>query len=1049
MTNTRNNIVRILALAGVAAAPLALLASAPVDASSSSAGDEFLSTAEAAPPNVVFLLDLSDEMEEDCHEAADTGAGESPTLTGSSCLEDTLDAIDQLTQHYDWAYFGIVGTEDGASDNYPVAIAPLGSSHAEISTALGSVTGSGTDTRNLSEALYDIGNDYLDRSSEGDTCTGWVSSSLSGDDFCNVPIQWACQETHVITITVDRPKDDYNAGLGHSSISPDTKCTWSGGITTGTDTDCGYDNVVYNVYNDDFRSDLTGDQNIITHTVAIKVSGTSIAEELYGNSVDQIGNEGVYTVANSGDEILGSIMTVMSYIRSGTYSRSTPVLSVDGERIIYSFYEVSGDNPLAEGHVRGYKIDTDPTSLTYGDVVYDGDEQFGGAQWDAGDLLVSRPVATSENNPDDMDGFGKRDIFTFIPEIYDYGESTAMSLAGDDYHRMGFDATLTQAVVDHDAAGHDLLGDVFFDNTDADSDGCADDLAYDFTKDGCLVDEDDMQEMIDFVRGLSSAEFRYITKERGTWKLGDSPHSIPVVAGNRDGTFTADTSYQEFLKDREDDPQVVFIAANDGMLHAFRLYDDPLTTTNPDPLSTEDADEAGEELWAWIPAYVTYKDRDAEWSGGLTDMLWYGRTFLFDGSPVVEDVWYDENLDGIKASDGSEWRRIIVVQQGKGGPVTLALDITDPTAPEFLWEQTNEADPSAMGYTVSRPVVANLYNQETPTDPKDAWTVIWGGGRAVPYTTDSSYYASSEANLYFWHVADDYWNQDAGSLHGDFDEEGSNGHPDSSASGLDSDSDSRYEYAYISGALAAVDTNSDGDVDVMYFAVTTSYEPTDMGGGGPTDTADPGKTWMYKAIIDVSDVDDPEWCEFYDPYADIGERPEVYYAATTAWHSDGGLGVYWGTGSPYDRESSDNGYFFAMKDAAPLSCASGATALTCAGNDGYYELNSGEGLTGDPVVYAGTVYFSTYEPASDRCDGGTGRIYALDFQDCSATTDLDGDGSIDDATDSFVSNDSYNSGVTVSENGDVYYGTGDEIGELTGASDPFAQVITLGMRDVF
>lgn len=1052
MTTTNSNIIRILALAGIAAAPLALLGPSTADASSS-AGDEFLSNADAAPPNVIFVLDLSDAMDEDCHEAVDTGAGETATLTGSTCLEDTLDAIDQLTQHYDWAYFAVVGTSDDASDNFPTGIAPLGVSHAEISAALNNVTASGTDVRNLGEVVYDVANDYLDRQTASATCSGWLGSSeVTGENFCGAPVQWACQENHIITITIDRPQDDYNAGLGHSSISPDTKCTWSGGITTGTDTDCSYDNIAYNVWDNDLRSDLDGDQNVVTHTVAVRVDGSSIAEELYGNTSDVIGNEGIYTVANSGDEILGSIMTVMSYIRSGYYSRSTPVISVDGERIIYSFFEVSGDNPLAEGHVRAYKIDNDPTSVTYGEVVYDGDSQFGGAQWDAGDLLVSRPVVTSEDNPDDMDGLGQRDIYTFIPEIYDYGVSTSLSLEGDADARMGFDAALTQAVITHDSAGFDLLGDVFFDTTDVDTDGCADELDYDFTKDGCYVDSDDMQAMIDFVRGLSSAEYRYITKERGSWKLGDSPHSVPVVTGARDDVFAVDPTYQAFLKSHEDDPEVVFIAANDGMLHAFRLYDDPTTTTDPSPLSSEDADEAGEELWAWIPAYLTYKDRDAEWAGGLSDMLWYGRTFLFDGSPVVEDVWIDANSDGQKATDGSEWHRVIVVQQGKGGPVTLALDITDPTAPEFLWEQTNDVDPSAMGYTVSRPVIGNLYDQSDITDPKDAWTVMWGGGRAVPYSTDSNYYASSEANLYFWHVADDYWNQDAGTLVGDFDAEGSNGHPDSSAAGLDIDIDSRYEYAYISGALAAVDVNSDGDVDVLYFPVTTSYTPTDMGGSGILDTADPGKTWMYKAIIDVADVDDPEWCEFYDPYADIGDRPEVYYSATTAWHGDGGLGVYWGTGSPYDRENAGDGYFFAMKDTAPLDCSSSATALSCAGNDGYYQLASGEGLTGDPVVYAGTVYFSTYEPEVDRCDGGTGRIYGLSFEDCSGTTDLDGDGVVDD----YVEVDGYPSAVAVSDNGTIYYGTSNPdpdsdaaIGEITGATDPFAQVITLGMRDVF
>ena len=65
----------------------------------------------------------------------------------------------------------------------------------------------------------------------------------------------------------------------------------------------------------------------------------------------------------------------------------------------------------------------------------------------------------------------------------------------------------------------------------------------------------------------------------------------------------------------------------------------------------------------------------------------YGRTFLFDGTPVVEDVWIDLDGDGSKSCtsvpNDCEWRRVVVVQQGFGGPVTLALDITDTQEPEF------------------------------------------------------------------------------------------------------------------------------------------------------------------------------------------------------------------------------------------------------------------------------------------------------------------------------------------------------------------------------
>ena len=49
-----------------------------------------------------------------------------------------------------------------------------------------------------------------------------------------------------------------------------------------------------------------------------------------------------------------------------------------------------------------------------------------------------------------------------------------------------------------------------------------------------------------------------------------------------------------------------------------------------------------------------------------------------------EDFWIDFDEDGVKDCNtvpgDCEWRRVVVVQQGKGGPVTLALDITDIAA---------------------------------------------------------------------------------------------------------------------------------------------------------------------------------------------------------------------------------------------------------------------------------------------------------------------------------------------------------------------------------
>ena len=38
-------------------------------------------------------------------------------------------------------------------------------------------------------------------------------------------------------------------------------------------------------------------------------------------------------------------------IRSGTYSRSTPVVSAEGDYLVYTFYELTGDEEVGEGLV--------------------------------------------------------------------------------------------------------------------------------------------------------------------------------------------------------------------------------------------------------------------------------------------------------------------------------------------------------------------------------------------------------------------------------------------------------------------------------------------------------------------------------------------------------------------------------------------------------------------------------------------------------------------------------------------------------------------------
>lgn len=1032
-----------------------LTLSATAWGASSSSGEEWLAITDAVEPNILFVVDLSNHMQEPCAYGGDGDVDDDD----NPCIDDVATAIDKLTQHYDWARYGIVGTASTESDDSFTKIAPLGVSHSELSAALENlddyVDSYDTETRNLAEVLEELSEEYFQNTTEDD------DDDDDGDgynaDWNRAPIQYHCQQNHIIVLTGNIPWDDDQVSSTYvDSISPDHKCDVDG--ASSADLDCMYDNVVHHLWEKDMRADLSGTNNVLVHTVSLGVAGTSLSEALYGNSSDVTGGDAIYSSTSEGDEIMSTLMFMLRDIRSGFYSRSTPVITADGAHLVYSFYQIGGTatgaggafiNPQAEGHVRAYEIEDDPTSAEYGELTLEGDSDIGYALWDAGELLVSRLVTSAESNPGNFDGFGRRDIYTYFEPAE--GLSGLSTESATD-KRQSLDLSFVNAV------GTSSVLDKILD-TDGDEDSP---YNLDQSTGSSPVDGDDLQALVDFIRGYPRADYRYLDIEKGYWKLYDSPHAVPLVVQNNNNLYSMDTTYRSFLAglEAEEYPDMVYIPANDGLLHAFYLKD---VGAPHEGLTSEHYDEeAGREAWAWMPGYLLEREHANDWAGRAIDMMLYGRTFLFDGSPIFEDVWIDENGNNEKdcdsVPDDCEWHRILVVQQGKGGPVTLALDITNPLDPQFLWEQTDEDDPSAMGYTVGRPVVTNVYDV-SGEEPRDRWVAMWGSGRAVPYGRKEAYYKSSEANLYMWYVGDTHFSDSTYV----YSQRGDNGHPEASTEGSDLqyDSDDNYEYGYISAALAVVDTDSDGDADTVYFPVTASYKPTSEGGSGPSSVKDPGSTWMYKACIDTEDPDDLTWVEFFDPKDDgeLETRPEVYYAATTSWHADGQLGVYWGTGTPYDRDySSSPGYFFAVKDSNPKSCTSfDVNPITNCGDNGVYELDSGEGLTADPIVYAGVVYFTTWVPNEDRCEGGVGRLYGLNFEDCSEGMDTDGTDGVDSSDEDYIEHeDEYLSGVTVTEQGSLVYGTSNPSGDGSDgivtrdvADDPFMGTAAMAWLEVF
>lgn len=162
--------------------------------------------------------------------------------------------------------------------------------------------------------------------------------------------------------------------------------------------------------------------------------------------------------------------------------------------------------------------------------------------------------------------------------------------------------------------------------------------------------------------------------------LGDIVNAVPVYMRKPPFSFDEfDATYGQFKTNNTSRPGTVFVAANDGMLHAI------------------DADN-GRERWAFVPTEVMKN----MWR--LADSSYADKhRYFVDGSPTIADICLNlSESDTAKCKAATDWKTILVGGLNKGGCGYYALDVTDPANPKGLWEFT---DPN-MGYTFGNPIIA-------------------------------------------------------------------------------------------------------------------------------------------------------------------------------------------------------------------------------------------------------------------------------------------------------------------------------------------------------
>lgn len=210
-----------------------------------------------------------------------------------------------------------------------------------------------------------------------------------------------------------------------------------------------------------------------------------------------------------------------------------------------------------------------------------------------------------------------------------------------------------------------------------------------------------VERVVNYMRGDRSQEQPTGSLRRRTDVLGSIINSQPVFVGSPtpglySGTaFTGANSYNTFVNERASRTRMIYVSANDGMLHGFNAV-------------------TGAETYAYMPRAV--------FSNNLLDYTQPGYThrYFLDGEITVADAYFAvPGTFGSSSWRAAQWRTVLVGTMGRGGRGIFALDVTDPTSIRLIWEKT-AVDIPALGNALGKPVIAQVGDGN--------WRVLVGNG---------------------------------------------------------------------------------------------------------------------------------------------------------------------------------------------------------------------------------------------------------------------------------------------------------------------------------
>ena len=385
------------------------------------------------------------------------------------------------------------------------------------------------------------------------------------------------------------------------------------------------------------------------------------------------------------------------------------------------------------------------------------------------------------------------------------------------------------------------------------------------------------------------------------WKLGDIVNSTPISVSRPMDNYHviySDKSYQTYLDAVRNRETMVYVGANDGMLHAFTSWRYNRTNgayESPDPTNYAANDptlQIGSEVWAYIPqALLPHLKFLAD--PDYTHVFYVDlKPKLFDAKILSPGTHYASGLD-------KNWGTFLLLGLNLGGkqiwtnefgpsgtdtryfsPSFALIDVTEPRNPVLIWERSY----NGIGLSTSTPAIVKV---------EDKWLAVIGSGPTTYQGTSTQqakiFVVDLETGAPFTNGSDDWLFE----------------LPEN--------------YSFINSP-SSLDKSLNYNVDAIYFGETYCASAT-----CESPKSFEGKLYKITVKCDPCDWNNPGIDPHYEDNPAMWPSPSVLFDAdrpitapvSLSVDKEENAWVYFGTGRylrEQDKISQDQEYLYGIKD---------------------------------------------------------------------------------------------------------------------------------------